>query len=177
MSTFFERWQENNLRRRILKTSGENYTSGPVASKQFVGVLFLARDLPMIQSVMRFISKVEALGQPCVSIGFVPRRISPKVDYGHKHFSQTDQNLLGLPNNRHIVQFSRRNFSTLINLDFEETLPLHYLCGRILARYKMGMSKEYPDLYDVRILPSEDDNYDETLEKALDLFEKTIART
>lgn len=173
MKGYLRRWQEKNLRTIIGQTDKGQLEAGPVAAIKFTGIVFVAQSLPHVEAVVRFVKKLESLDQRCVYLAFVPRQISRKVDYGYMHFSQRDFNLLGIPRNRHIVTFSRRHFSSIINLDTTDELGLHYLCSKIPAKFKIGLGSEFQENYDVCLTPNVDDSLEATLEKTLDIFTKT----
>lgn len=170
------RWQEKNLRAKILEATQGDLAPGPVANLEFVGVLFTVKNLDSVKTVKNFLQKLEQLRLRTIHLGFVPRRIDPKVDYGYLHYGRQDITWTGIPESKDIIQFNRRNFSYIINLDQSDELTLHYLCSKIPARFKISLSPSFSDMYDISLAPEAEATFEDTLAKTLDIFTKTCLK-
>lgn len=69
----------------------------------------------------------------------------------------------------------QRRYRVCINLDVDNHKIIHYIMAKTIAQNKMGISPDYPALYNIIVKRDEQDELAFIIEKTLDIFEKTLA--
>ncbi len=141
------------LKNQLKKVRFIGGTSQPKGS---IAVLFPAENLQIQQENLAFCQELEeSVGLKSSPLAFIPRKLSSNVTFAFPHYCTSDLDFMGRPSNKNTDLFQQRSYHTVINLDMDNLLSLHYLCHQLKARHKVAISPSLPHLYDILLQDGE----------------------
>lgn len=141
-----------------------------------IGIIFSADSLHHQQLALKFQERLQLKTREHIYIfGYVPRRLESHVTFAFPHFSRSDFGIKPDFSRHKIALFMQRQYRVCMNLDLDNHRIVHYVVANTHASYKMGISPEYPALYNIIVTRDEQDELEFLLDKTLDIFEKTVA--
>lgn len=141
-----------------------------------IGILFSAESLLHQQSVTQFYKTLQRRYQENIHLfGYVPKKLENQVTFAFPHFSLSDVSIRPDFSRHKLALFMQRRYRVCINLDVDNHKIIHYIMAKTTALNKMGISPDYPALYNIIVKRDEQDELAFIIEKTLDIFEKTLA--
>ncbi|NND08259.1 MAG: hypothetical protein HKN87_17920 [Saprospiraceae bacterium] len=138
-----------------------------------LGILLAAESIDHQQAVRHFAKEIEKNYPISTHIfGFVNKKLSEKVTFSFPHFSRTDMDWSGIPNNNKLELFLQRPYEVLVNFDLMNYNVIHYVSHMTLAKHKLALSPRFPHLYDIVIDRKDSMDLDSLVDKTLDIFGK-----
>lgn len=126
---------------------------------RLVGLMAVIDSKERLERIINLKKSIESNGPKVVCISYVPFRKVP--DYFNTQmqvsvFSKKDVNLLGIPRGRNVKEFLERNYDILVDLSYDDCLPLMYLSGVTKAKLKAGKYRDdMVNVYDFMIRENE----------------------
>lgn len=120
-------------------------------NSNLVGIIFKAEDNKQIEKIRNFMHFLTERDNTICAIGYVDSNKMP--DYlllkkGYNFFCRKDLNMYFLPKSKLVSDFLLKPFDILIDLDFDNTLPIEYIISLSKAKFKIGPSKVSNPIYD-----------------------------
>ncbi len=136
---------------------------GAARNKQFVklgdakniGILFEAADTQAFETVKKFIQKLKEYTGNVHAIGYIDEKLSPNYSYIKTDidlFNKKELQQFYRPQSPYIKTFTEDEKDLLIEINFNQKIPLRYIAAASKAKCKVGM--HIPDneaLHDVLI--------------------------
>lgn len=108
---------------------------------QHIGILYNANDSEQEVLVQQFANELREEGKKVLLMGFVNQKQLPhqkKPHISNEYFWRIHLNFFGLPIPEKIGKFCEEPFDLLINMYFEDELPLQALSIQSKAKFKIG---------------------------------------
>ena len=142
--------------------------------KSHIGILFSGDQLVHHQAVNKMSQTLQDQYKAYThQLGFLNRKLDPNVVMGFPHISRSDISFLRAESNgKNVELFLQRDYQLIINLDLNNYPILHQIVHKSKALHKVGTNRAYPNIYDIIVDISNEEELTNVIEKTLDLFSK-----
>ena len=142
--------------------------------KSHVGIVFCGDQLVNHQFVTKLSQHMQDQYSAHVhQLGFLNKKLDPHVVMGFPHISRSDISFWGAESNgKNVELFLQRDYHLLLNLDLDDHPILHQIASQASAHHKIGTNPSYPNIYDIIVDISKEEELSNVIEKILDLFLK-----
>lgn len=128
------------LRRKLRKLKRKKQFVN-LAEARTVGILFQPAVNDSFEPVNEFVARLRAEGKEVFVIGYVDDEKVPDfllLRKGYQFFCRNDLNWYLLPEPEFVNDFIKKDIDLLVNLSFDDLLPLDYINSLSRARFKSG---------------------------------------
>ncbi|MBI2968006.1 MAG: hypothetical protein HYY40_09355 [Bacteroidetes bacterium] len=138
-----------------------------------IGIIYDATDKDNYEKVKAFVQYLKDQKKQVRSLGYFSTRypgyiFHPKLEFSS--FSVKNVNFFLIPGGIEVRNFMNEEFNILIDLNMNNSFPLQYICGLSKANFKVGITGNGHDIYDMMIHIEKK----KTLENLLDQVKKYL---
>jgi len=128
-----------------------------------IGIMAVIDSKERLDRIVNLKKNIESYGPKVFCIAYIPLKAIP--DYFNTQmqvnvFSKKDVNVFGIPRGKHVKDFLGRDYDILVDLTYNDCLPLIYIAGMTRAGVKAGKYREgMLNVYDFMIMEKETRDY------------------
>jgi len=117
-----------------------------------IGLVFNLPDQSVLDEVLNLKKYFESNNISVVALGFFPGKEIPQYFTMHNRVSVFDKNQVnwyGKPESAVVDSFTSTEFDILIDLNFEETMPMRWISSLSRAKFRVGALNYYNNPFDL----------------------------
>lgn len=128
-----------------------------------IGIIAVIDSKERLDRIVNLKKNIESYGPKVLCTAYIPLKAIP--DYFNTQmqvnvFSKKDVNVMGIPRGQHVKDFLSREYDILVDLTYDDCLPLIYIAGMTRAGVKAGKYREdMVKVYDFMIREKETRDY------------------
>lgn len=145
-----------------LKTNDAIRISEGYRNAESVGVIFSYEDEKNRSLVNRLLDRIESDGKEVNQIAYVPQA-KKEDEFNFPNFINGDMDFLGRVKNEKLIEFEKKPFDYLLNLDLQPNLIIENVLANSKAKCRVGKYNENKHTFYELMIDFKEGNYEEFL--------------